>query len=488
MGGVRNVSHCTLMIGENFPSKTIAIIGGGFSGSALAINLLRRATSPLRIVLIERKPPFGGGVAYGTKSPDHLLNVPANKMGIFPEEPEHFVRWLREHREEEGVPETFDENGFLPRRLYGAYVSARLNEAEAEAGDEVELTRVEAEVIDLEERSGGGAVLRFADGNDLAADQVVLALGNLPGAYPIPRPLAIYRSGRYVHVPWRADALGGIGPNDDVLLVGQGLTATDLIVELDRRGHRGTIHALSRRGARPQVHQPVDAYPSFIDEGGLPATARELVRRVRLEVRAAARRGIDWRGVVDSLRPHSAAIWQGFSGEERSAFLRYVRPIWEGHRHRIAPQLAEVLVRMEDEGRLKYHAGRLQTLDVDAAGVDAMFRRRGSIQHVALRVAKVINCTGPRTDYSKYQHPLFIHLLARGLIDHDPLALGINARPTGEVLRYRGDEVGWLFTLGAPLKGVLWETTAVREIREQAQALAERLLASEVSTAGTSPR
>jgi uncharacterized NAD(P)/FAD-binding protein YdhS len=64
------------------------------------------------------------------------------------------------------------------------------------------------------------------------------------------------------------------------------------------------------------------------------------------------------------------------------------------------------------------------------------------------------------------------------LIDHDPLALGISARPTGEVLRYRGGEAGWLFTLGAPLKGVLWETTAVREIRVQAQRLAERLLES----------
>src|SRR5688572_30387075 len=100
-------------------TKTIAIVGGGFSGVALTINLLRRATAPLRIVLIERKPPFGGGVAYGTKSPDHLLNVPANKMGLWTEQPEHFVKWLRDHREAESVPDTFDEHDFLPRRLYG---------------------------------------------------------------------------------------------------------------------------------------------------------------------------------------------------------------------------------------------------------------------------------------------------------------------------------------------------------------------------------
>ena len=269
--------------------------------------------------------------------------------------------------------------------------------------------------------------------------------------------------------------------DDEVLLVGQGLTATDLILELDRRGHRGVIHALSRRGARPQVHHSVEPYASFIDLPALPTTARELVRRVRAEVRSAAGRGIDWRAVVESLRPHSQAIWQAFSPDERSMFLRYVRPIWEGHRHRLAPESAAVLERMINEGRLKYHAGRLQSLDVDADGVDALFRRRGGIQHVALRVAKVINCSGPRTDYSKYQHPLFIHLLARGLIDHDPLALGINAQPTGEVLRYRGDAVGWLFTLGPPMKGVLWETTAVREIRVQAQRLAERLLGNVVN-------
>jgi len=73
---------------------------------------------------------------------------------------------------------------------------------------------------------------------------------------------------------------------------------------------------------------------------------------------------------------------------------------------------------------------------------------------------------------------LLINLLARGLIDHDPLALGLNALPNGEVLRYRGGPSGWLFTIGPPLKGVLLESTAVIEIRVQAQALADRLLAA----------
>jgi uncharacterized NAD(P)/FAD-binding protein YdhS len=459
------------------PATTIAIIGAGLSGTLVAANLLRMATAPLRIVLIERRGQVGQGVAYGTICPDHLLNVPAGRMGAWPDRPEHFLDWLRAHQGEPGIPGRVSAEDFLPRGLYGVYLGRVLVEARAAASVAVEFVEIEGEVVDIEEREGGGGVLKFADEKTLGADLVVFAVGNLPGEYPIPRPLPVYRSKRYVHIPWSGDALEGIGAQDEVLLVGQGLTAVDLIVQLDRAGHRGTIHALSRHGHRLTAHQPVtQAYAPFLRREAAPTTIRALVRRVREEIEYAGIKGIDWRAVIDGLRPYSPAIWQSLSWEERARFMRHVRPFWEIHRHRLAPATAAVIERLVAEGRLKFYAGRLQVLEADATGVHALFRRRRSIQHVGLRVAKVINCTGPRTDYSKYQHPLFIHLLARGLIDHDPLALGINALPSGEVLRYRGGPTGWLFTLGAPMKGQLWETTAAPEIRGAAQQLAKALL------------
>ncbi|HRI82052.1 MAG TPA: FAD-dependent oxidoreductase, partial [Opitutaceae bacterium] len=157
--------------------------------------------------------------------------------------------------------------------------------------------------------------------------------------------------------------------------------------------------------------------------------------------------------------------------------MRHVRPFWEIHRHRLAPAVAKKIEILRAAGRLRFYAGRLEALLERPDGVEARFRERGTMRRNALRVAKVINCTGPRSDYSKYQHPLLINLLARGLIDHDPLALGLNALPDGTVLGYRSGPVGWLFTLGAPLKGVLWECTAVPEISRQAQLLAGRILA-----------
>lgn len=466
-----------------FPTRTIAIIGGGVSGSLVATNLLRLATEPLRIVVIERQLPVGRGVAYRTNFREHLLNVPAGRMGIWPDDPGHFVRWLREHRGEAGIPDQVEPGAFLPRCLFGTYVQRILQETRAAAIPEVTYEEIEGEAIDLSE-SGCNAVITLANGNTLLADRVILALGNLPGEYPIPRPLSIYHTSRYVHVPWLPGTLDGIGPDDDVLLVGQGLTATDLIVQIARHGHRGTLHALSRHGIRPRVHRPYSPFPAFLELEPIPSTVRELVRRVRREAREAIAKGSDWRAVVDGLRPYTQQIWEAWSASERARFMRHVRPLWEVHRHRIAPEVAAVLERLQREGRLIYHAGRLQTLDAEQDGVHALVRFRGTIKHLALRVAKVINCTGPRTDYSKYQHPLFVHLLARGLIDHDALALGINALPTGEVLRYRGGAVGWLYTLGAPLKGILWETTAVAEIRVQARNLAERVLAESAVSVG----
>lgn len=454
-------------------SRHYAVIGGGFSGALVVVHLLRLAPAGTRITLIERTPPVARGVAYGTECGEHLLNVPAARMSAFPDQPGHFLDWVAERVGRPGYPAQVAPDDFLPRHIYGDYVAWVFSEARAQAPGTVRFNNVTGELVDLEERPEGGARLILADGRSLEADRVVLALGNLPGEYPIRRSMAFFHGRRYVHVPWQPEVLAGIGKDQDVLIVGAGLTANDIIVQLSRLGHRGTVHAVSRRGLRPRSHcLGLPAHRPFLDPHALPSTVRELLHRLRAEVR----KGGDWRAVVDSIRSFSHALWQGFSWEERARFMRHVRPFWEVHRHRIAPQVVAEIDGLVESGRVKFYAGRLQSLRETPDGAEAVFRKRGTEDLVMLNVAKVINCTGPRTDYSKYQHPLYINLLARGLIDHDPLALGLHATPEGEVNRYRAGPSGWLFAIGAPLKGVLWESTAVPEIRVLARQLAERLL------------
>jgi len=467
----------------NFPAMTfphttttIAIIGGGASGCLVAAQLLRQAREPVRLLLFERMSDLGSGVAYGTRCPAHLLNVPAGRMGAFPDQTDHFLKWVEARVGQPGFPATVAPGDFLPRQLFGDYLRSVLAEARSGAAAGVKLDEIKGEVVDIETENAA-IRLRCGDGRAFAADQVVLAIGNLPGEYPIRRALPIYHTHYYVHVPWRQGTLTGIPPDSEVLIVGAGLTAIDLVLELAGNGHRGTIHALSRRGLLPQVHQPSPPYEDFLSGQPLPSTVLELSRRLRAKVKHAREQGIDWRPVLDAVRLHSQTLWQGFSWKERARFMRHVRPFWDVHRHRIAPPVAARIEELRQAGQLKFYAGRLTHLAEKGGAVEARFRLRKNAKVHTVQVAKVINCTGPRSDYSKYQHPLLVNLLARGLIDHDPLALGIRATARGEVLHYRGGVVGWLHTIGAPLKGDLWECTAIPEIRAQAAGIAARLLA-----------
>lgn len=463
---------------------TVAIIGGGVSGLLVAVNLLRFAKNKLRVLLLERMSDIGPGVAYGTRCPAHLLNVPASRMGAFPDQVDHFFKWVKRRTGQAGFPATVAPGDFLPRQLYGVYLQEILADALAAASPDVEFVAIKGEVSDIE-GEGEEVILGCADGRRFPAHRVVLAIGNLPGEYPIRAPLPIYKSQRYVHVPWRPGALAGIPRDADVLLVGAGLTATDLILQLHLNGHTGRIHALSRHGLRPQEHRAGPVYGDFLAGRALPDTVLGMLRLLRLEVKRARNREVDWRAVVDAIRPYSQRFWQGLSWKERARFMRHVRPFWEVHRHRIAPPIAADIAQLEATGQLAFYAGRLTSLIERADDAEAKFRPRGTSRTHVLHVAKVINCTGPRSDYSKYQHPLLVNLLSRGLIDHDPLALGISALPEGEVLRYRAGPVGWLYTLGAPLKGILWESTALPEIRTQAAHLARKLLAAQIPSFAT---
>jgi uncharacterized NAD(P)/FAD-binding protein YdhS len=457
--------------------KTIAIIGGGVSGALVATHLLKQAATPLRIVIIERTPPIGRGVAYGTDCPDHLLNVPAVRMGAFSDEPDHFYKWVAARVGRSTFPKTVATTDFLPRSLYGQYIYSVLMDARLTAAKGVVLETVVGEAVDIEEKPDGALVL-LKDGRSIEAARVVLALGNLPGEYPIRKSSQFFHGRRYVHVPWTDGALEGINPADEILIVGAGLTAADIITQLSHRGHSGNIHALSRRGLKPQVQRLASPYRDFLANQSLPPTVGQTLRLVRNEVRLASSNGHDWQSVIDALRPHTATLWQNWPLPERARFLRHLRPFWEAHRHRFAAQTGAQLEALQATGQLQFYAGRLQSLSETATGAEATFRHRGTDKLTTLQVAKVINCTGPRSDYSKYQHPLFINLLARGLIDHDPLALGLNGNAEGDLFRYRGKPSGWLLALGAPLKGVLWECTAVAEIRIQARALSAKLIAS----------
>jgi len=448
---------------------TVAIVGGGFAGATLAAQMLRNSSGTISVVLVERGARVGRGVAYGTPCPQHLLNVPAKNMSAYPDDPEHFLRWAKLNHDPGVKP-----GDFLPRQVYGRYVEFLLQqEIELHSG---RFERVQDEAVSLA-RLGGMAEIHLRSGQTLFADKVVLALGNSPPGDP-GLPGKTPHSQHYVSDPWAPGALDDVSNNEDqsVLLVGSGLTSVDLALSLRSRGFRGIIHLLSRRGLLPQSHKAPAVWPPFWDENS-PRTARGLLRLIRAQVEAAEGLGSGWRAVIDSLRPFTPAIWRSLPRQEQRRFLRHVRPYWEIHRHRVAPEIGVPLASQIQNSQVETHAGRIVAYAEDAAEGEVTYRDRKTGQLKGLRVASVINCTGPEVDCRRIDNPLLTNLAAEKLVRPDPLFLGLDTSEDGALINAYGEPSDFLYTIGPSRKGSLWETTAVPEIRIQASQLASLLLA-----------
>ena len=108
----------------------VAVIGAGFSGTLTAVHLVRMSAGTVSVALIEKRKRFARGVAYATEDPNHLLNVPAGKMGAYAQDPEHFLRWCHEHpdRCHAAAVGNIHAGSFVPRMLYGDYLEELLEE------------------------------------------------------------------------------------------------------------------------------------------------------------------------------------------------------------------------------------------------------------------------------------------------------------------------------------------------------------------------
>lgn len=437
----------------------VAIVGAGFSGTMLALNLLEQAD--VEVLLIERdRHRMGAGVAYSSSESAHLLNVRAGNMSAFADRPDHFCDWLATR----GLG---CDAAFVTRATYGRYLREALAEALERHGRRLKL--VEDEVLDIEER-GGRVTLGLVNGGLIEADRAVLAIGNLPPHDPPAVAKAHLPAHRYIGDPWATPFEGGLDADASVLIIGTGLTAVDAILRLVAHGHAGPITALSRRGLRP--HRHVDGLPRPKPVLAKPAPElSELVGWARGEARRH-----DWRLVVDSIRPITQMMWAAADARKRERFLRHLRPFWDVHRHRLAPEVADRIDALVASGQLSFRAGKIAKVTAGRDALAVEWRPRGGDRTERLDVARMINCTGPQGDLLRSSDPLVKRMLGARRIRPDALRLGLDIDRDGHVIDAHGRASEHMLAIGPMTRGDLWEVVAVPDIRIQVSALARRLV------------
>ncbi|WP_241608091.1 FAD/NAD(P)-binding protein [Rosenbergiella australiborealis] len=451
--------------------RQIVIVGGGFSGTALAIQLLRQNDDQVAITLIEPRDDLGEGVAYSTQDPAHRINVPAARMQLSEHEQGDFDRWYRQQPAFSADPASLCQDGavYPQRRQFAKYLRAQLRHALQ--GSSVSFQHIHDYARDY--RDG---YLYTERGAHYPVDQLVLAI-----SHPAPVIPSVFEGvsadANVVTDPWQPHALTSIDKDACIAIIGTGLTMSDVVASLRRQGHRGRIHAISRRGQLPRSNLSGPSYPEYrlSQLSSSPRTVREWLKYVRQNVVIAAQQQLPWQVVVDDVRRQGQAIWQQFDLAEQRRFLRHLRPWWDVHRYRIAPQVARVLADCLASSQLQIHAARLRAVYrvADQFALTLDLRRGGTKK---LLVDNIVLTTGPAHQQLIASQPLLTSLQAQQLITPDPLGLGIAVNAQSQAITPAGEVNTRLFVVGPAARGRFGELMGLPQVADHAQSVAMQLV------------
>jgi uncharacterized NAD(P)/FAD-binding protein YdhS len=449
----------------------ITVIGGGAAAALVITELLDHGVgAPAELLCFSGYRGGSRGIAYGTPVDDHLLNVRATAMGLNSHDPTEFLDFARER-----LPDA-RASDFLPRRLYGDYLEARVARALENASFRgVRVSRVRSEITSIEPIADDRCRLVDDAGATHEADIVVLAIGALPPrALPQVDP-SLIASGRYVLDPWQ-----WLGANEvaverlrRVVIVGSGLSAVDVALTMTERSPRLNVVMLSRRGRLPAAHVRESGIPAI----ELDALTQELLDRpdvaawTRL-LRNHCVESDDWRSVIDSVRHVVPTLWDALDDTQRRRVLRHLRWAWDGARHRMPPQVARRMVELQADRRLGLAAGRIVSIRPNRQQRPVVAYTAAPAFETRLENADVVvQATGMETDARGTNHSLVRSLLESGLARADPLGLGLVTDADGRLIGERAT-ISPVLALGAMRRGMQWESTAIPEIRQQARRIA----------------
>ncbi|OCP35009.1 hydroxyacylglutathione hydrolase [Ensifer sp. LC163] len=461
------------MVTHRSHRPVVAIIGGGFTGAALAANLARNtAGRAVDIVVFEPRARLGAGLAYDTADPAHRINVPAARMSLIPDDPDDFLRWLAAEGEPRDDPGALAEDGNLyPRRaVFGRYVSDFI--APHLKADQVHHCR---ERVGQIVRIGNQWRVNTDGGTDILADIAIVATTHPAPCAPQNIAKVLAGHPRYVADSTLRGALSVIRGDDRVLVIGNGLTAADVIASLRCCGHRGPITAISRRGLRSRGHATTAQEPfgDFVTDP--PQTARSLLRRVRIALHQAPAEGRSWHAVFDALRTQGGDIWRALPVAERKRLVRHLRPYWDVHRFRVAPQIDAVIAEGLEHGDVRVLGGSIGGIDHDGETIAAEVRHRHSGKREQMLFDACVITTGPaHTGILRSQNWL-ADLADAGHLQLDMVGLGLACDEQSRATNRDGKSEETLFIAGPLARGTFGELMGLPQVNDHAIFVADQV-------------
>ena len=496
----RTTHRTPLSVTDPFTDRSmrhVVIVGGGYSGASMAIQLARRSASKLAITVVESRPDVGYGLAYSTDDPDHRLNGTAGTHLVDPMDPEEFTRWCIEQTIARGDPEAVASGGtlFVRRRDFGRFVADAFRQQVRAQNGGGRLRHVQDRAIDMIAKAAG-VEITTQGGARLATDLVVIATGNAPSRFPVSLAPELASHPGVIGEPLEFARIRAIDKNARVLVLGTGLTALDVMTTLVRGGHEGPITAISPHGLRPRPHrrtseaqevasgssmlQRIDGpIAPFIRDIPSPITARGLVDALRRRVREASDEGESWYAPFDAFRDPLWQVWPGLDLREKKRILRHARRWYDVHRFRAPPQNETIVREAEQRQHVAFRAARVCSIAAGSRGATLRVELVDSVTR-AMRTQTfdaVLNCSGLDHASGVTSNPLLASLARQGLLQRDPTGIGFSVDRECRPLGTAGTACDRLRIIGPPTAGVFGDPLGAMFIAAQIRRIVPGILA-----------
>jgi uncharacterized NAD(P)/FAD-binding protein YdhS len=457
---------------------TIAIIGGGYIGATTAIHLARYSQLPLNICIIEPSASLGEGIAFSTQDEDHRLNGPTGIQFLYPENTESFNEWHENSGAKAADPGSIAVDGrvYARRSDFGAYVASEVLSHQKKNPSNSIIKHYQDTAFSLSKNKGDWSI-ELLSRDKICAKIVIVTPCNFSPAIPFELKELVRHPMVYTN-PWNIAKFSGIAPNANILIIGTGLTMSDVTVSLLRDGPMRKITAISRRGLRPKnqrSHPPIQPIwkalnrpvPAFIERHGLPKTILAIFQAFRADIAQLKAENIEWQVAFDELRDAAYQLWPSLPLAEQARYFRHLSPWYDTHRFRLPPQVEEKLLGYLLDGHLKYRVGFLGDLTTKGSLIEVKIRARGKTKYNSERFDAVINCTGPDRDPLRSGNPFLVHLIHKGFATASSFGLGLEVDQSCQSMPSRDVEANQLFMLGPLTRNQFGEINGIPSIVHQ---------------------
>ncbi|GKZ95436.1 hypothetical protein AnigIFM59636_009442 [Aspergillus niger] len=472
---------------SNSSTEDIVIVGAGASGIAVLLRLIDHANDGKKIppiIVVEKASPPGPGLAYSAACTGTILNMHTDTMGLYYNDPKHFTRWRSE----------LASGPFPSRSQYGEYLEAMWSEILSQAQQMgLDISIIQDEVSDIDRHDDSTFTLTLTGGRHLAAQSVVLALGN----YTSTLNTHLLNQPGFFPSPWPTSQLKTIPADASVLIIGSRLSAVDAALFLSKNGHKGPMTFMSRSGRLAKVQGEPEPYPRrytlhtlarYIESNpadGLVKLTTTLMDEIdgvsngdwtwiqkhasplaelRADLFAAQEGNVHWQTVLRHTAPVIERYWHCLPLESQKLFMAKFFTPWMRYRHGMPVQNAQKILNLMETSQLSVVAGEAVHWD-EGEGTFIAQTTSGPIE-----ASYVIEATGQESHLDRIPSPLVQSAVRKGLFTPHPMG-GVDVDFHALCTSTPG-----LYTMGSLTRGTHFYVSAIDRTAAHAARIADALV------------